>query len=73
MVNLLQDVRHSLRQLLRRPIFTAVAVLTLAIGAIGFGGLFTVYTYLADTLLAVTRVPETRPSTLAFSAMSRST
>jgi DHA1 family inner membrane transport protein len=33
-------------------------LLTLAIGAIGFGGLFTVYTYLADTLLTVTRVPE---------------
>jgi DHA1 family inner membrane transport protein len=33
-------------------------LLTLAIGAIGFGGLFTVYTYLADTLLAVTRVRE---------------
>lgn len=30
--------------------------LTLAIGAVGFGGLFAVYTYLADTLLAVTRV-----------------
>jgi DHA1 family inner membrane transport protein len=33
-------------------------LLTLAIGAIGFGGLFTVYTYLADTLLAVTQVRE---------------
>jgi len=33
-------------------------LLTLAIGAIGFGGLFTVYTYLADTLLAVTHVRE---------------
>lgn len=31
--------------------------LTLAIGAIGFGGLFAVYTYLADLLVAVTRVP----------------
>ena len=31
---------------------------TLAIGAIGFGGLFTVYTYLADTLLSVTHVRE---------------
>ena len=29
---LLQDLRHSIRQLLRRPIFTATAVLTLAIG-----------------------------------------
>jgi DHA1 family inner membrane transport protein len=28
--------------------------LTLAIGAIGFGGMFCVYTYLADTILAVT-------------------
>jgi DHA1 family inner membrane transport protein len=32
--------------------------LTLAIGAIGFGGLFAVYTYLASTLTAVTRVSE---------------
>jgi len=31
--------------------------LTLAIGAVGFGGLFAVYTYLASTMLAVTRVP----------------
>jgi len=28
----MQDVRHSLRQLIRRPIFTATAVLTLGIG-----------------------------------------
>jgi len=33
--------------------------LTLGIGAIGFGGLFAVYTYLADTLMAVTQVPMT--------------
>lgn len=33
--------------------------LTLGIGAIGFGGLFAVYTYLADTLMAVTHVPLT--------------
>ncbi len=32
--------------------------LTLAIGAIGFGGLFSVYTYLADTLMAVTQVSD---------------
>jgi DHA1 family inner membrane transport protein len=31
---------------------------TLAIGAVGFGGLFAVYTYLADTLLEVTKVAE---------------
>jgi len=31
-------------------------LLTLAIGAVGFGGLFTVYTYLASTLLTVTHV-----------------
>jgi len=30
--------------------------LTLATGAIGFGGLFAVYTYLASTLLSVTRI-----------------
>jgi len=32
--------------------------LTLGIGAIGFGGLFAVYTYLGSTLIEVTRVPE---------------
>lgn len=31
--------------------------MTLAVGAIGFGGLFCVYTYLADTLLEVTGAP----------------
>jgi len=33
-------------------------LLTLAIGAVGFGGLFSVYTYLANTLLSVTHVQE---------------
>lgn len=40
--------------------------LTLAVGAIGFGGLFAVYTYLADVLLEVTGVsPGTVPLVLA--------
>jgi DHA1 family inner membrane transport protein len=38
---------------LRRP----QVWLTLATGAVGFGGLFAVYTYLASTLMAVTGVP----------------
>ncbi|KAG1541192.1 hypothetical protein G6F50_014265 [Rhizopus delemar] len=37
--------------------------ITLAIGAVGFGGLFSVYTYLADTLGAVTQVS---PSVVPF-------
>jgi predicted permease len=41
MTTLLQDIRHSWRQLIRRPIFTATSVLTLAIGmgvnAVAFG------------------------------------
>src|SRR5262245_55608297 len=32
MSNLVQDLRHSFRQLIRKPIFTATAVLTLGIG-----------------------------------------
>ncbi|HEX7386167.1 MAG TPA: MFS transporter [Castellaniella sp.] len=41
--------------------------LTLATGAIGFGGLFAVYTYLADVLLQVTHVsPDTIPFVLAL-------
>jgi len=41
--------------------------LTLATGAIGFGGLFAVYTYLASTLLEVTQVPaSTIPIVLAM-------
>jgi DHA1 family inner membrane transport protein len=40
--------------------------LTLATGAIGFGGLFAVYTYLASTLLEITRVSAgTVPAVLA--------
>ncbi len=40
--------------------------LTLATGAIGFGGLFAVYTYLADTLMEVTRLtPEGVPVVLS--------
>ena len=40
--------------------------LTLATGAIGFGGLFSVYTYLASTMLAVTHsAPATVPAALA--------
>ena len=38
---------------LKRPLVW----LTLGIGAVGFGGLFAVYTYLATTLTAVTNVP----------------
>src|SRR3546814_8283681 len=41
--------------------------LTLAVGAIGFGGLFAVYTYLADTLMQVTMAsPETVPVVLGI-------
>jgi DHA1 family inner membrane transport protein len=41
--------------------------LTLFIGAIGFGGLFSVYTYLASTLMAVTKVsPHVVPFVLAM-------
>lgn len=40
--------------------------LTLGIGAIGFGGMFCVYTYLADTMLAVTHAsPAALPVVLA--------
>lgn len=47
---------------LRRP----QVWLTLAIGAVGFGGLFAVYTYLDSTLLDVTRAsPEIVPGVLA--------
>ena len=59
------DPRASpLRELsaLRRP----QVWLTLGIGAIGFGGLFAVYTYLADTMAAVTGVgPHMVPFALA--------
>ena len=49
-----QEGASALRELdaLRRP----QVWLTLGIGAIGFGGVFAVYTYLASTLLEVTRV-----------------
>ncbi len=41
--------------------------LTLATGAIGFGGLFSVYTYLASTMLEVTRAsPAAIPLVLAL-------
>jgi len=41
--------------------------LTLAVGAVGFGGLFAVYTYLADILIEVTQVsPTTVPLVLGL-------
>lgn len=41
--------------------------LTLSVGAVGFGGLFAVYTYLADTLIEVTGVaPTTVPLVLSL-------
>lgn len=41
--------------------------LTLAVGAVGFGGMFCIYTYLADTLLKVTDVsPTTVPIVLGI-------
>lgn len=41
--------------------------MTLGVGAIGFGGLFAVYTYLADTLLQVTHAaPQTVPVVLGI-------
>lgn len=43
---------RELRALKRRQVW-----LTLGIGAIGFGGMFAVYAYLASTLMAVTQVP----------------
>ena len=42
-----------------RALGRAQVWLTLGIGAIGFGGLFAVYTYLADTMTAVTGVSQT--------------
>ncbi|MFW2830656.1 MFS transporter [Sphingomonas sp. ID0503] len=48
--------------------------LTLGIGAIGFGGLFAVYTYLASTLLAVTHVsPAALPPVLAVFGLGMTT
>ena len=41
---------------LKRP----QVLLTLLTGAIGFGGLFCVYTYVASTMIEVTKVPESR-------------
>jgi DHA1 family inner membrane transport protein len=51
----LKDTGSPLRELavLKRP----QVWLTLSIGAIGFGGMFAVYTYLASTLLEVTKAP----------------
>ncbi|MBN9319334.1 MAG: MFS transporter [Caulobacterales bacterium] len=55
---------HPLREL--NALRNRKVWLTLAIGAIGFGGLFGVYTYLASTLLEVTHAaPSTLPMALA--------
>jgi len=59
LVPLVRDATHEaasplaeLAVLKRRQVWLA-----LGIGAVGFGGMFAVYTYLADTLLLVTKAP----------------
>ena len=46
------DALHELRDFNRRPVWLA-----LAIGAIGFAGMFSVFSYLSPTLVQVTGVP----------------
>ena len=40
--SLIMDVRYSARRLMRRPLYTALAVLTLALGVGGAGAIFTI-------------------------------
>jgi len=54
--NLIQDIRYGLRQLRRSPGFTAVAVLTLALG---IGVSTAIFSLLHDTILA--RLPISHP------------
>jgi predicted permease len=55
MTSILQDLRHGVRQLVRQPGFTSVAVLTLALGIGATTGLFSI---VRGTLLAPLPFPE---------------
>ena len=59
-VQLRQDVRHGVRALVKRPVFTVAAVLTLSLGT---GATATVYTLLDTVLLRP--LPVSQPSELA--------
>ena len=57
MANLIQDLRHSLRQLRRKPVFTASAVLTLGIGMGVNAVAFSVVNGLLFKGFALSRIP----------------
>jgi hypothetical protein len=67
MDNLLQDIRYGVRMLIKRPAFTAVAALSLALG---IGANTTIFTVINGLLL--TPIPVENPSTLGMVFMTDS-
>ncbi len=55
MGSFLIDLRHSLRMLLKAPVFTTVAILTLALG---IGAITAVFSFVSATLLRTLPLPE---------------
>ncbi len=67
MENILQDIRYGVRMLTKRPAFTAVAALSLALG---IGANTTIFTIINGLLL--TPIPVEQPSTLGMVFMTDS-
>ena len=63
---MLKDIRFALRQLLKQPAFTAIAVVTIALAIGATTAVLSLVNGLLDSAVAISRATAARPAPSAF-------